>query len=334
MTIERPLVSIVTTSFNSAAYLGDLIAAVEAQTYDNIEHVMVDGVSDDGTVDLIRQYAERRPVNWVSEPDGGAADATTKGLRMATGDIVVLVPSDDLIFPWSVETAVNYLQDHSDVDVVHGDSISWDVSTDDWSLRLYKPFSYGYLARTQIITPQATYFRRYVISGNEELDTSLKHANDYDWILRLTRHRKVANIHEFLAIFRKRPGAINYREGVGEEVAREANVARARYIRTTGPVHRVMITWDRIYGAVHRRIQIFKLVKYSRRADSDGTGLNPNTPWRQFLTAYSVSGSSGLRLLIALLPCRRRYPLDVRSRPTATSLGAAERPNVGSPTKD
>ncbi len=327
LTIQIPLVSIVTTTFNSVEYLGDLIATVKAQTYQNIEHVIVDGVSTDGTVDLIQQYAEQHRVRWVSEPDDGSADATTKGLLMATGDILIIVPSDDLIFPWSVETAVKYLQDHPDVDVVHGDSISWDVTTDAWSLRLYKRFNYGYLARTQTITPQATYFRRYVISGNEKLDTSLNHANDYDWILRLTRNRTVVNIQEFLAIFRKRPGAINYREGVRDEITSEAKRARTRYIRTTGVSHGLLVIWDRIYGAIHRRIQIFKLVTYSRRAGPYGPGLTKGTPWRHFLTAYSVSGTSKLSLLRALLPGRRSYPLDIRSRPNATSLGVAERPS-------
>ena len=328
MTIERPLVSIVTTSLNSAEYLPDLIAAVEAQTYQNIEHLMVDGVSTDGTVDLIRQYAERRRVLWVSEPDDGAADATSKGLRMATGDIVIVVPSDDLIFPWSIETAVNYFHDHPDVDVVHGDSIASDLATGAWSLRLHKRFTFGYLARTQSLALQATYFRSHVIAGQEEQDRSLQHAPDYDWLLRLTRDRKVVNIQEFLAIFRKRPGAINHREGISDDVVREANIARSRYIRASGPVHRVMVTWDRIYGAIHRRIQIFKLIKYSRRVGPDGAGLQPHVPWRQFLAAYSISSSSGLGLLTTLLPGRHRYPLDIWSRPNAESLGAAERPNA------
>ena len=191
MTSKKPLVSIITITLNSAEYLGDLIATVEAQTYDNIEHVMVDGKSTDGTVELIRDYAERHNVRWVSEADSGPPEAASKALLMATGDIVVIVPSDDLIFPWSVQTAVDYLVEHPDVDVVHGDSISWDVPSDVWSLRLHKAFTYGYMARTQTITPQAAYFRRHVIAGQENLDPTLPHANDYEWILRVARNREV-----------------------------------------------------------------------------------------------------------------------------------------------
>lgn len=327
MNIERPLVSIVTITFNSADYLGDLIAAIEAQSYENIEHVIVDGESTDGTVDLIREYAYRRRVVWVSEPDSGTAEAVTKGLRMATGDIVVILPSDDLIFPWSVKFAVESFLAQPDADVVHGDSISWDMPSDDWSLRLHKRFTYGYLARTQTITPQAAYFRRHVLSGNEELDLSLPHANDYEWILRVTQNRKVINVPEILAIFRKRPGAINRQSGISQIIAQEADEARSRYIRTSGPIYRVMRLWDRVYGAIHRRRQVLRMFKHSRKVSDSGESLKPGTPWRSFLSAYSVSSSTEGGLLFMILPSRRRYPVEIWSRPSAENLGAAERPD-------
>ncbi len=328
MNIERPLVSIVTITLNSAEYLGDLIAAVEAQTYENIEHVLVDGVSTDGTVDLIREYADRQRVVWVSEPDSGTTDAATKGLRMATGDIVVIMPSDDLIFPWSVKFAVDSFLAQPDADVVHGDSISWDMSSDDWSLRLHKRFTYGYLARTQSITPQAAYFRRHVLSGNEELDPSLFHANDYEWILRITQNRNVINVPEILAIFRKRPGAVNRQPGISQIIAQEANEARSRYIRTSGPIYRMMLLWDRAYGALHRRLQVLKLFKYSRQVSDSGESLKPGKPWRNFLSAYSVSSSSRGGLLSMILPGRRGYPVEIWSRSSAENLGAAKRPKT------
>ena len=326
MTEKNPLVSIITITLNSIEYLGDLIEGVEAQTYDNIEHVIVDGGSTDGTAELIRDYAGRRNVRWVSEADSGPPEAASKAFAMATGDIVVIVPSDDLIFPWSVKTAVDYLMEHPQVDVVHGDSISWELPSDVWSLRLHKPFTYGYFARTQIITPQATYFRKHVLAGHEEWDESLNHANDYDWILRVIQGRKVVNIPEFLAIFRKRPGAINRVEGSAEITERETKIVRARYIRTSGPVYRVMLKWDRIYGAMHRRLQIAKLLRASKKAGSPGKSLKEGAPWRNFLTSYSVSASSAGRLIPMLLPGRRQYPIDIVSRPTATDLGAAARP--------
>ena len=328
-TDSKPLfISVIVPVRNEAESIGRVLAELVEQKYDpeRYESIVVDGESTDGTIDLIRQYSERHLVRWVSEPDSGTVEATSKGLRMASGDIVVLIPSDDLIFPWSVATAVSYYRTHPEVEVVHGDSLAWDLPTGAWSLRFHKRFTYGYLARTQTLTPQATYLRRHVLLGNEEFDPSLPHVCDYDWIMRVTRGRKVVNIPEFLAIFRKRPGAINLREGASEQITREDSVARARYIGTSGPIHWAMVRWDRVYGAIHRRIQICRIVRYSRRAGEPGNGLKPGTPWRNFLTAYSVSGSSPRELLATLLPGRRRYGVDIWSRPDARNLGAAARP--------
>jgi glycosyltransferase involved in cell wall biosynthesis len=322
---DNPKVSIVTPTLNSAEYLGDLLAAVDRQSYENIEHVIIDGESTDGTVDMIRRYAEDHNVNWVSEPDENNADATTKGLKMATGDIVIIVPSDDLIFPWSVSTAVDYFRAHPDVDIVHGDSIGWDIATGVWSLRLHKRFTYGYLARTQILTPQATYIRSHVLKGEEELDPSLPHACDYDQILRMARGRRVVNVPEFLAIFRKRIGAVNMRDGVGDEILKEVEILRARYTRTSGPFHYLLVKWDKAYGAIHRRLQIFRMLRRSRKPDGAGDKLNQNRPWSNFLASYTVSSQSARGLLTTLLPGRRQYDIDIWSRPGAIDLGAAER---------
>ena len=325
MTKERPLVSIVTPTFNSEAYLGDLLELVDAQTYDKIEHVFVDGASTDGTVDLIRQYAENHLTKWVSEPDESNVEATTKGLYMATGDIVVVVPSDDLIFPWTIKTVVDHFRAHPDTDVVHGDSVALDMRTGSWHLRVHKRFTFGSLARTQWLVPAAMYIRRDALSGNEELDTSFPHACDYDWIMRITRDRKVANIKEFLAIFRKRPGAVNLREDAGEQIIRETALIRAQHIKTSGLAHWVMVRWDRIYGAFHRRLQLVRLVRLSRRAETLTNGLNANAPWRNFLGAYSTSSTSTWNLLRSCWPGRSKYYVDVWSREPADSLGAAAR---------
>ncbi|MBT6680735.1 MAG: glycosyltransferase, partial [Chloroflexi bacterium] len=310
MNQDHPRVTIVTPTFNSQSYLGDLLELVDAQKYDNIEHVIVDGASADGTVDMIQKYAEDHNVNWISEPDESAVEATSKGLRMATGDIIVVVPSDDLIFPWTIQTVVDYFLSHPKIEVIHGDSVALDMPTGSWHLRLHKRFTYGYLARTQCLVPPATFFRNHVLAGQDQLDPTLHHGGDYDWFLRVLRGRKVVNVREFLAIFRKRPGAVNLREGGGADVERETQIARSRYIKTSGPAYWTLVRWDRIWGAIHRRIQIIRMTRLSRKAGSASDGLNPKAPWRHFLNAYSVSGTSTRELLATFLPGRSRYAID------------------------
>lgn len=88
-------VSIVTITFNSAKTLADTIESVMMQDYPNIEYIIVDGQSRDNTVGIIEQYADKMPIKWVSEPDKGLYDAMNKGIKMATGDIVGIINSDD-----------------------------------------------------------------------------------------------------------------------------------------------------------------------------------------------------------------------------------------------
>lgn len=88
-------VSIITVALNSAKYIEDCIQSVLSQTYNNIEYIVVDGGSTDGTAEIIKQY-EDRISRWISEPDKGIYDAMNKGIALATGDIIGILHSDDL----------------------------------------------------------------------------------------------------------------------------------------------------------------------------------------------------------------------------------------------
>jgi glycosyltransferase involved in cell wall biosynthesis len=88
--------SIITITFNSEEYLDHTIRSVAAQTYPNFEYIVVDGASTDGTLDIIKRH-EQHIDRWVSEPDGGIADAMNKGVAIATGDFVYFLHSDDYL---------------------------------------------------------------------------------------------------------------------------------------------------------------------------------------------------------------------------------------------
>lgn len=116
-------VSVITATYNSAATLRDTLESMLRQTYPHIEHIIVDGGSTDGTVELIRGYEPRYEgrLRYVSEPDRGIYDAMNKGIRMASGDVIGLLNSDDFYTsPDVVETLMAELRD-SGVDAVYGD---------------------------------------------------------------------------------------------------------------------------------------------------------------------------------------------------------------------
>lgn len=111
MVAGEPLVSVVTPSYNSERYIGETLLSVKNQTYKNIEHIVVDGGSSDGTIPILQEYHDKYNLQWISEDDDGMYDAIEKGFSIASGEIYSWINSDDKYLPWAAELAVNYLED-------------------------------------------------------------------------------------------------------------------------------------------------------------------------------------------------------------------------------
>ena len=116
-------VSVITPSYNQAAFLKQTMDSVLDQAIPGMEYVVIDGRSTDGSVDLIRSY-EDRLTGWVSEKDRGQADAVNKGAARTHGDVIGWLNSDDYYLPGALSKALDYLSAHPDVDAVYGDVIS------------------------------------------------------------------------------------------------------------------------------------------------------------------------------------------------------------------
>ncbi|HEV7797329.1 MAG TPA: glycosyltransferase family 2 protein [Pyrinomonadaceae bacterium] len=138
--VNPPKLSIVTPSFNQAAYLEQTILSVLQQNYEPLEFIIIDGGSTDGSQDIIRKY-ENQLAFWVSEKDRGQAHALNKGLERATGGLVAYLNSDDLYLPGAFASVVNYFRDHPKCDWLCGDTLMFGEGHEDFLIAADVPRS-------------------------------------------------------------------------------------------------------------------------------------------------------------------------------------------------
>jgi glycosyltransferase involved in cell wall biosynthesis len=196
------LVSIITPSYNHAKYIRETIESVLGQDYPDIEYIIVDGASSDGSVEIIREY-EQKLAWWVSEPDRGQTDAINKGFARAKGDIMAWLNSDDTLLPGAVSEAVKFLEENPDIGLVYGDTNFIDqdgVTIGKFPARWtdYHKLREGYVH----IPQQAAFFRGDIWRKVGPLDPSFFFAMDYDLWVRIAKISKIAYVARLWANFR------------------------------------------------------------------------------------------------------------------------------------
>ena len=195
-------VSIVTPSFNQAEFLERTIQSVLSQTYDEIEYLIIDGGSTDGSVEIIKQYADRLAY-WVSEKDMGQTDAINKGFARATGDVFAWINSDDTLEPHAVARAVEVLKHNPAVGMVHGHGFFIDAQDNKIGEFPSAQTDYHKLRRGYVhICQQAAFWRAELWRKVGPLDTSIYFAMDYDLWLRLAKEAPLLFVNEHWANFR------------------------------------------------------------------------------------------------------------------------------------
>jgi glycosyltransferase involved in cell wall biosynthesis len=198
-----PTVSIITPSLNQARFIADAIASVANQGYPAFEHLVVDGGSADGTLEILR--AQGAAVSWIAEPDTGQADAVNKGFARATGEILGWLNADDYYEAGAVRAVAEFTARHPDVDVVYGDCLYLyqDVTPAELRLVRSRAFDLAYLLNVGCFIHQpATFFRRSALVAGP-LNTRLRYAMDYELWLRMARAgKRFAYLPVTLATFR------------------------------------------------------------------------------------------------------------------------------------
>jgi glycosyltransferase involved in cell wall biosynthesis len=197
-----PKVSIVTPSYNQAQFLEATMESVLGQSYPNLEYIVVDGGSVDGSLEIIQSHASRLAL-WVSEPDLGQVDAINKGFASATGEIFAWLNSDDTYEPEAVAHAVRFLQDHRDVGMVYGQAYYIDREGRRIARYPAGPTDYRGLRRGINTIPQQTmFFRARLWQMVGPLDPTFFYAMDYDLWVRIAALSPIAFHREHWANFR------------------------------------------------------------------------------------------------------------------------------------
>jgi glycosyltransferase involved in cell wall biosynthesis len=184
---ELPLVSIITPSYNQADFLEQTILSVLDQDYSNLEYLIVDGGSTDGSLEIIQKYSEKLAW-WVSEPDQGQTEAINKGFSKARGEILAWLNSDDTYLPGTVAEAVNYLNEHPDIGMVYGDANLIDGEGQVIGKFPARQTDNRRLMNGYVHIPQqSAFFRAKLWREVGPLDSSFYFAMDYDLWVRLSQ---------------------------------------------------------------------------------------------------------------------------------------------------
>ncbi|PKN97456.1 MAG: glycosyltransferase [Chloroflexi bacterium HGW-Chloroflexi-4] len=184
--IDTPLVTIVTPSYNQARFLEQTMRSVLDQNFPNVEYLVVDGGSTDGSVDLIQKYSKRIKW-WVSEKDNGQAEAINKGFARAKGEIIAWINSDDYYMPGAIAEAVKALSDHPKVGMVFGNVRVVDENEKVLNQLAYGDWGLSDLMSFHIIGQPAVFMRRDVLERAGHLDQTYHLLLDHHLWIRLAR---------------------------------------------------------------------------------------------------------------------------------------------------
>ncbi|HJW90065.1 MAG TPA: glycosyltransferase family 2 protein [Anaerolineales bacterium] len=218
---ELPLVSIITPSYNQAAFLEDSLGSVLAQDYPAIEYLVVDGGSQDGSLEIIQRHADRLAW-WVTEPDAGQAQAINKGMARARGEVVGWLNSDDLYLPGAIRGAVTALQSQPQAGLVYADAVSIDSQGNPLNTLAFPDWGLEELMGFRIICQPAAFMRRTALEQAGYLDESYQFLLDHHLWLRLAGRAPIIHVPALWAAARQHPEAKNVAQagGFGREAFR------------------------------------------------------------------------------------------------------------------
>lgn len=178
-----PLISIVMPTRNHARFIRESIDSVLTQNYSCVEFIVIDGASNDGTVDILQSYGDR--IRWISEPDKGQTDAINKGMALVKGDILAYLNSDDILLPGALQRVAGFFQDHPECDLVYGNADYIDLDGKVTGAYATAEYSFERLMQDNCICQPAAFWRKRIFDRVGFFNAELQTAMDYEYWLRI-----------------------------------------------------------------------------------------------------------------------------------------------------
>ena len=203
--MNDPKITIVTPSFNQGKYLEATINSILDQNYSNLEYFIIDGGSSDNSVNIIKKY-EKYINYWISEKDGGQSEAINKGLRMATGDFISWINSDDLLHPGILVKIPSFF-DSCNTGLIFGKSVSFGENLSEKTSRSDFDDQLPKILASVPFPQPASFFRRKVLEEQGLLDESLHFGMDYDLFVRIALNYEIRSIDEIVSLNRYHPAS-------------------------------------------------------------------------------------------------------------------------------
>ena len=225
--MSLPKISLITPSYNQGQYLENTLKSVLDQNYPNLEYIVIDGGSQDHSVDIIEKYSSQLTY-WISEPDQGQTDALQKGFSKATGDILGWLCSDDILQPNTLSEVAQFFGKNPDAQIVYGDSLWIDPKGNLIRPRKEHSFSrYILLYSHNFISQPSTFWTRQVYEQVGGLDSKFDVAMDADLWLRFSEVAELHHVQKLWSCMRIYPEQKTYR--LFERREAEKKQLRERY---------------------------------------------------------------------------------------------------------
>lgn len=250
-------ISIVTVVLNRKVYIKKVIENVLEQNFDDFEHIIIDGGSTDGTVDIIKSYSH---LKWISEKDNGSVYALNKGLAMVTGDVFAWLNSDESYLPGVLQKVEKYFLNNPKWGVIYGASEFVNENDDIIGYRRSAPFSLRrmLIGYNLLAVPSSVFIRcKALETVGFRVNENLHHTYDYDLWIRLAKLNHIQNVPDYFSRF-------GIHQDSGLVKTPKAAIEELKCQRKENRKH--LNFYDRIIGSTYFDIYLFlyRLIKWNR----------------------------------------------------------------------